>query len=695
MATFVTNCPACKKAIQVSTGPFAKKKVKCSCGYVIDVNTERMETKICPHCGNNVTYDKSKKNSAECPVCHTKLFDAKKVKLSCPGCSFEMECDASAEKYTCPNCKIVIDVQARLAQEKSSGKTSIIKWDMGLNDIFVYRHPIENFNIGSQLIVSEGQKAIFFRNGQGLDVFGPGRHTLETQKLPLLEEVLKFPTDAEYTFNSKVYFVRVNRLNVKWGLPAIQLRNPGMDFYVDVGVSGSMDVQVIEDNESVRKFVYMIIGSSAGTTNNTSIGTNESYTTQYIADKFRDIVTTRFTDLMANIILENNINILDIESKKIIISEILRKDYNSILEEYGLVVPANHFNITTIKIHNSPEVERWKQQESERSTKTREEKLKEDILRSSQGRIRAEEENIAIHNILHAQGEGETAKVKAHTVADIEKIAAQGRSEATLIDVETQAKSVRISTLGEADAMRIKAQAEGESESLRAPGQAEAMVTMARAEGESSKQRAIGDSEAIRLTGQASAEAYSAQAMAEAEEMHAKGYTYAQETSRQIGLEAMQNGLPGTGNGGNGGVGGSIGSSMGNIMSLGIELGAMGSVIDMTKNILSPVMSDSVAAGQEITQSVTNTANSDTWNCSCGKTGISSKFCPECGTPRPIPQISGSWNCTCGCANITSKFCPDCGSPRPVMPQTWSCPSCGYKGITSKFCPECGHKKGE
>ena len=79
MATFVTNCPACKKAIQVSTGPFAKKKVKCSCGYVIDVNTERMETKICPHCGNKMLgycechkclcLDPDHLENVKCPFC--------------------------------------------------------------------------------------------------------------------------------------------------------------------------------------------------------------------------------------------------------------------------------------------------------------------------------------------------------------------------------------------------------------------------------------------------------------------------------------------------------------------------------------------------------------------------------------------------------------------------------------------------
>jgi hypothetical protein len=56
---------------------------------------------------------------------------------------------------------------------------------------------------------------------------------------------------------------------------------------------------------------------------------------QYITEKFRDIVTARLSDLMTNIIIENKINVLDIEGKKIVISDILRNDFNGILEEYG------------------------------------------------------------------------------------------------------------------------------------------------------------------------------------------------------------------------------------------------------------------------------------------------------------------------------------------------------------------------
>ena len=77
------------------------------------------------------------------------------------------------------------------------------------------------------------------------------------------------------------------------------------------------------------------------------------------------------------------------------------------------------------------------------------------------------------------------------------------------------------------------------------------------------------------------------------------------------------------------------------------------------------------------------------WTCACGKTGITSNFCPDCGSKKPEPPKP--WTCACGQTGITSKFCPNCGGKRP---ETWDC-ACGRKGIASRFCPDCGRKREE
>ena len=78
------------------------------------------------------------------------------------------------------------------------------------------------------------------------------------------------------------------------------------------------------------------------------------------------------------------------------------------------------------------------------------------------------------------------------------------------------------------------------------------------------------------------------------------------------------------------------------------------------------------------------------WTCACGQSGITGKFCPNCGKAKPAPApAAGSWKCACG-ATATGKFCPECGKPRPAA-DGWTC-SCGAVN-KGKFCAECGKPK--
>ena len=55
--------------------------------------------------------------------------------------------------------------------------TDVLKYE-GDNYTFIWKHPSQDFNCFTQLIVHESQEAVFFMDGQIMDVFGPGRYTL-------------------------------------------------------------------------------------------------------------------------------------------------------------------------------------------------------------------------------------------------------------------------------------------------------------------------------------------------------------------------------------------------------------------------------------------------------------------------------------------------------------------------------------
>lgn len=597
MSKFVIECPDCGRYVEVGTGLFAKKKVKCACGRVIDANRDKMASKVCPHCGNTVLYDQSKGESAACPVCHEKINASVDksvlVKITCPSCACELSVDKNAERYTCALCGTTFDVQKRIAQEqvKKSGAVSVIKWEAG-NDVFVWKHPIEDFNLGSQLIVHQTQEALFFRDGRALDLFGAGRYTLETQKIPLLGELYRLPPNADAALHSEIYFInKTVQTGIKWGTPSkVRIIEPISNIPIEIGARGSFNLTVSDS----RKLILRLVGTASAFAQTDVNDNGEAYSVEYMRGKFADMITMNVTALLARVITENRLNVLTIDNMKPEISRILGNAINRELSEYGMQIPDGQFYVTDIVTpEDDPNYISLKRQYVAASLDIRDEQIAKAKVEAAGERAMAEKAAEAGLKLFDAQATAVTAKISAQGMADTAKIMASASSDSTVIVAQ-------------------------------------------------------GEAERIKLEGKAEADAYRAQAMAEADEMRAKGYSYREETQRQVGMQAMQNGLPGTGAAAGGGV-------AQDMIGLGVTLGTVGGIVNMTKEIIDPIVSDINSVGK---QSV----------------------------------IPGGWNCSCGRTDIRSKFCPDCGAKKPETVAGWTCPSCGTKNILSKFCPECGQK---
>src|SRR3569832_570272 len=97
----------------------------------------------------------------------------------------------------------------------------VIEWLDQTGEAIIHRYPEEGsaeIKFGSQLIVRVSQAAIFFRDGKGLDILGPGRHTLTTRNLPILTKVLSLPWGFTSPFRAEVYFVNLKVFkNMRWG----------------------------------------------------------------------------------------------------------------------------------------------------------------------------------------------------------------------------------------------------------------------------------------------------------------------------------------------------------------------------------------------------------------------------------------------------------------------------------------------
>jgi excisionase family DNA binding protein len=164
----------------------------------------------------------------------------------------------------------------------------VIEYPNEMADEIVHRFPesgIGDFRIGSQVIVRESQSAVFFRDGNALDVFGPGRHTIATANIPLLIDFIGKAFNDRTPFPAEVYFVsRREFANRKWGTPQpIIVRNPGMGLGVALLQGfGTYSFQVHDPQQFVTQIV----------------GTRGTYDTSEIEERLRTMLLSKLQDLL-------------------------------------------------------------------------------------------------------------------------------------------------------------------------------------------------------------------------------------------------------------------------------------------------------------------------------------------------------------------------------------------------------------
>ena len=451
MSKFVIECPHCGRYAEAKTGFFARKKIDCACGYTINVRTDKLASRTCPHCGNDVVFDQSKGDKAKCPVCgepiNTMAEQDKMAEFSCGQCGVRLTTNKAASSYICPVCDHVNDVTERLKTEeiKKDGLASIIKYE-GDNETLVWKHPIEDFNLGSQLIVHESQEAIFFRDGQALDLFGAGRYTLETQQLPILEKLYSLPTDTEGTFHSEVYFINMTtQMGIKWGTDSkVRLFDPMTGMHIELGASGEFNIRVTNS----RKLLLKLVGTSGGLTQDQLLGTNgKSF--------FRAMVMTQVKSYLAATIRENAINVLEIDERLMELSDALKARINPRLAEYGLEM-TDFFVARVVTPDDDPNFRKMKQQFADQYLNIREEQIRKNIAVAEAERKAVEAQTAAQMKIIGAQGDAEVTKIKAQAEAEAYK--AQAFAEAA----EMQAKGYNQKDVFQTDVQKAYAGALGQ-----------------------------------------------------------------------------------------------------------------------------------------------------------------------------------------------------------------------------------------
>lgn len=220
----------------------------------------------------------------------------------------------------------------------------VIKYE-GDNSTFIWKHPVEDFNTNSQLIVHETQEAILFLNGQPMDLFSSGKYTLETQNIPILNKIINLPTGGVSSFHCEVYFInKVEQMAITWGTDSkVQYVEPTYGFPISLGAGGEMSLKVKDSKKLLLRLV----------------GTESVLSREKLVSYFRAFLMTRIKTYIAQSLKKSHINIFEIDEHLLEFSKELKNKLVPDFEEYG--VSLEKFFITRIvKPDGDPQYENFK-----------------------------------------------------------------------------------------------------------------------------------------------------------------------------------------------------------------------------------------------------------------------------------------------------------------------------------------------
>ena len=268
----------------------------------------------------------------------------------------------------------------------------IIRYE-GDNDTFIWKHPCEDFNTLTQLIVHESQEAVFFQNGQALDLFGPGRHTLETQNIPLLRRIQSIPTGGQTPFHCEVYFVnKTEQMPIKWGTDShVEYLDPTYGFPLKLGASGGMSLKV----GNARKLLVKLVG------------TEKAFDREKLTAMFRALLMSKVKPYLAQTMLESRLSIFDADSQMDRISGGLQQRLAPDFADYGLEL-VRFFVTTIVKPEGDPLYEKFKELHLRRFADVTEAEIRQQV-----GVI--DQTTEAKRTVIQAQGVADKRRIEGYS----------------------------------------------------------------------------------------------------------------------------------------------------------------------------------------------------------------------------------------------------------------------------------------
>jgi membrane protease subunit (stomatin/prohibitin family) len=210
---------------------------------------------------------------------------------------------------------------------------NLAKWTPGAAPIYAWRYPETNLSTYSQLIVAESQEAVLFSKGRMMGKFGPGKHTLNTENLPILRELFGIPFGGQNPFTAEVWFVnKLMPLNIEWATDAMPIMDAEYRTMVPLRAKGRYGLRIVDPERFLVKLV----------------GTIREYTAAMLTDNFRGIMVAKTKSVLAQTMQSQGIGVRSIAASLDALSGVLQQSMRVFWEDYGFELIA--FYVTSIDV---------------------------------------------------------------------------------------------------------------------------------------------------------------------------------------------------------------------------------------------------------------------------------------------------------------------------------------------------------
>lgn len=209
----------------------------------------------------------------------------------------------------------------------------MVDWQPPSNDIFAWKYPHNNLSTATQLVVRESQEAILFSKGQIVGKFGPGKHTLTTENIPLIRNLFGIPFGGKNPFTAEVWFVnKTAPLVIDWQTTPMRFMDPDYNQMIPLTAKGRYGLKVAQAERFLIKLV----------------GTLQSFTAAQLTDHFLGPLIAKTNSSILSYMNVNRVGINQIAAYLEQLSQFLKEPLTAFWEDYGMELTG--FYITSVDL---------------------------------------------------------------------------------------------------------------------------------------------------------------------------------------------------------------------------------------------------------------------------------------------------------------------------------------------------------